>query len=694
MARSSDYRVPMKEASESFRLGWMNEALQQGRSFQMAQRPMVDVDKARDEIAGLNRLKVSKKLSQIWINRPKREVAEVIATLSNLRPSWNYATDNNKWHEHASKLNKLKDAWWANTFADLSFADTFAYSAVDGTGYAMPYWKKNFHSLGRGDIAIESFGVDNVLFVQMPRNNDFQDAYATIIAEEIPIHLAHTMYPLYQDRIHADRDSPGWLAKSARTVKKFSSMFLNFSGPRGGDDNFLYPTCDRYTIYIRDTRINDTGHKIPMGEPGTSWFYEVPSLGDDLPTGFKDGMGHTLTRKATAEDCRFYPLRRLMVAFNNCIVYDDTSTDWHGMVPLIRFRLDEWPWEANGYSLLRDASQINAHANNLRRGIEDSHNARLSPALRGTNSETTAKADLEKFDPRIPNQILQLDTGMTGEEPLKPILPYQHYEVPAAIFQYLKDLEAEEGYIIGVQDFTNLAKARQIPSGDAQEKLLQMIGPLMESRTRKIEKNIGQFGQMWKYLAFQWYNSSRREQILGSAGTVNEDVDWEPGQMTPSHVGGEDEEKPSIYSVIDRRRWHANNFHIRVTPYSITGMSSMQRKLTYLQLAKMPGMPIDPWTIGEKLDIDMGPLLADPDTGKIPTTPVERYIVWQKLLAGIEVEKVAETLNRARELGIDPSLLGGGAHGKGQRGRPPSNNAPPQVKSKDSGQRSTITTSK
>jgi hypothetical protein len=42
------------------------------------------------------------------------------------------------------------------------------------------------------------------------------------------------------------------------------------------------------------------------------------------------------------------------------------------MVPLAKFRMDDWPWEALGFSLLKDIAQINAHGNNIRRAIEDS----------------------------------------------------------------------------------------------------------------------------------------------------------------------------------------------------------------------------------------------------------------------------------------------------------------------------------
>ena len=695
MSKSPDWRVPPKDGPLTDKLGWMREAVQDGRSFLRSQRPYLDCDRAIDEIAGLRQDRLSKKLSKLWINRPKREVSEVIATLSNLRPSWNYQTDNNDWHDQASKLTKLKDAWWYNTFADMSISDVLAWAAVQGTGYASPWWDANFHAHGRGDIAIADYGPESLLPIQIPRDGDWQKAYAVVIYDEVPVHLAHRMYPAYADKIRPDRDSPGWLTEAAKRVKRFASTFLDFAGPRSGSGTAIYPTCDKFTVYIMDSTLNDTGHVVPMGEPGTSWYYEVPSIGMDLPTGFRNpGTGQVLTRKATPEDCRLYPLRRLMIGFSNCIVFDDTSPFWHGMVPVVPFKLDDWPFELLGYSLLKDSSQINAHSNNLRRGIEDACNARLSPPLRGTQSETTAKSDLEKFDPRIPNQIIQLDTALSGEEPLKPILPYQHYDIPAGIFQYVKDLEDVEGYLMGVQDFTALARARQIPSGDSQEKLLQMIGPLMEARTRKIERSVAMLGQMWKALAFQFYTSNRREQVLGQSGITDQDLDWEPGSMVPSHVSGEPTDEPSRYSKLERLRWHMQNFHTKVIPYSITGISSMQKKLLEIQTTKIPGMPFDPWTFGERMDIDMGPVLADPETGVIPQSRVQRFIVWQKLLAGLEVSKMAEAQKVAKEEGIDMAALAGAEGQKGPVGRPPSFQEAPRMVNRDGGTRTTIATSK
>jgi len=121
----------------------------------------------------------------------------------------------------------------------------------------------------------------------------------------------------------------------------------------------------------------------------------------------------------------------------------------------------------------------------------------------------------------------------------------------------------------------------------------------------------------------------------------------------------------------------------------------MQKKLLYVQTSKIPGMPFDPWTYGEKWISTWGRYCLTRH-GKGSHHAIERFIVWQKLLAGLEIQKMAEAIKVAKEEGIDPNaILGAMGHGGGKgKGRPPSNQQAPRVASKDGGERSTIATSK
>jgi hypothetical protein len=49
-----------------------------------------------------------------------------------------------------------------------------------------------------------------------------------------------------------------------------------------------------------------------MGDPGTSWFYKVPSVGQDIFAGIQNGQPYM--RKAVPEDCSIYPFLRLMIS--------------------------------------------------------------------------------------------------------------------------------------------------------------------------------------------------------------------------------------------------------------------------------------------------------------------------------------------------------------------------------------------
>ena len=130
-------------------------------------------------------------------------------------------------------------------------------------------------------------------------------------------------------------------------------------------DGKLEQYVDIYYTYVLDLRVNrgevdekgkpildeegnPIGKELEMGESGTSWYYKVPYLGQQIQR-FEGGK--MVTRAATEDDCRVYPQRRLLISCENALMYDGPAFDWHGMVPLVPFYLDEWAWEQTGYSL-------------------------------------------------------------------------------------------------------------------------------------------------------------------------------------------------------------------------------------------------------------------------------------------------------------------------------------------------------
>lgn len=661
--------------STDLKLGWLREAIDCGAQYLRNQRSYVDMDRALDIVAGTSASdgRKNRSLSGVRVNRAKRNVREIVASLSNLRPLWGYKNDNHDFDNHGISLNKMLQAWWLGTFADRRVRSALQYASVLGGGYVSPVWQRDFWTSGRGDISLNVYGPRDVLFVQLPADHNIQKAYAVVIRISTPVHIAHRMWPLYADKLKPKYMSTGGLKQGLGRVTGFVSPILRRLGggqPRKEEDDTPFPMLDIYHTYIMDGAINLGPKKIVMGEPGTNWAYEVPVFGDKEETAALDPNGRPYYRQVDAEDARLFPGRRLMISCpdNNVVMSDGPSPWWYPGVPLVKFALDDWPWELLGYSLMRDQAPLQASRINLMRAVDDAANARLRPNL-FYDMDVLAKALMDDFDPRRGGQNIPAKLSMIGE-PIKTIINPQFYDQPAWIAEYLKGLDDQMDHMVGVRDFSAIAKARQIPATESIDKIMEMAGPLITDMSRSMEASLRDLGEMWKCLAFQFYTTARKVQVLGQDGITEEDYDYDPGNMVPSHLAGESRDLPSPTPIWKRARWHMENFVFHVTPNSLHQITQMTRKMLYLQLYRMAGMPfpMDPWTLADQLDIHIG----SPPEGT--SDMVERWAAWAK---------------QAKDL---MQQLGGAPGGKGA-GRPPSGNAPPHLQVKQGG-RTTVAESR
>jgi hypothetical protein len=578
---------------------------------------------------------------------------------------------------------------------------------VLGTGYLHVTWERDFWHTGRGDIALKALDPRNVLPIQLASDNDLQRAYAVIIRQEVPLAQAHAMYPAHADKILPDHDAPTYLSRAKTKIERFAAPVLNLVNSTRQDTQ-ISPTVDLYNIYILDSSINDTGQVIRMGDPGTNWSYEVPYLGQEKGTGMFDPTGREITRKCSEEECMIYPRRRLIVATRNHVIKDGPSPWWHGRVPVVQFRMDDWAWNFLGFSLVRDGSSIQDASNSLLRASVDSANLRLRPPL-AFDKSVVSKNLMRRFDPRQPNAQLELDSAAGGLDPIKPIFEPGQYDIPPAISELIQKLHDEGTYIMGLNDVVALQKAKQTPSSDSLEKMMEMAGPLVTDMSRNMERSLRDLGEMFKANCFQFYTVARKLQLLGPDGLTEEDFDFDPDTMIPSHLPWEPQSAPlSQYNRDQRAQWHQSNFVFHVTPNSLHQITQMTRKLLFLQLQRA-GVPIDPWTLAEVFDV--------PNFGKPPdgaNTVIERWEAWQRIVAQIQM---AIQMQQAQQLMMsNPALaaqmmmgggMGGGAGvtdpmaaagqagngGNAGPGRKPSGQQPPHVEQKDGGTRSTISES-
>jgi hypothetical protein len=687
-----EWQAPPAAVDESRKIGFLNESVEEGSAWLRSQRGYSDFRKALDVLSGQDSQspRTPAYRSHLNTNRLKRNVKEVVGTLAKLRPMWGYHSDNAAYKPQAEMFNKVAKAWYLETGADRAVREALQYAAATCRGWVHPQYRRDMYGTGHGDIKLFTYGAPCVLPNQLPANGDFQSAYIVHILEEMPVAMAHGMFPAFQHRLRPS-SSRYWYANDgihAATVGNASGggvmqRIFGRGSRRNASDavaDLLIPIRKSYVI---DLTINTTKAAIPMGEPGSSWSYMVPFLGQDLPAGNDPKSGAPLFRKATETDARLYPYRRLILSTDTVCLYDGPAFDWHGMFPAISFCMDDWPWEPLGFSLVHEGFELNEAIKEIVRGNMDKIRSQLRPSL-AYDQNAVSMSEARALDPMQPDKRIGYDGTALEGAPFTPILDAEFLKVNPESMTMVEYLENAMDSQLAVRDAMALAKMRSVGSMDELEKVVEANGPIIEDISRTMEPPMRDLGIMVKYLVMQYYTTARVMQVVGADSVTPEVFDYDPSSLVPSHAPGEDPSKGlSAMSARERAKVFADNLRFFILPNSLHEMSQMVMKLGLIQLKKA-GVKIDSQTIAESWNI--------PNYGTIDgSTVMERFKNEQEM----DLAFAAKMKELAGALGLLPQgPPGAGGPGAQPEGRPNANTAPPALKSKDNGARSTITTSK
>ena len=659
----NQYVMPAYGGSNATLAGYLREACSQGEAWLSTQKPAASypnlIEKLDGPLPGADLLGQSNAQYE-KVDRLYREIVASLTSFSHVgevKP-----VTNKQLFAQSNVLTKIDHAWFhlAQTYDALRTLTQLAVAL--GTGYGWQVWDPHFYGEYKGDVRLVALPPSNVTFVQLPGDHDIQRAYIVLIREELPITLAKRIYrrtnPAFAEALLPDRDAPGWVAKGLRKVQQFLSPALRVRGMRPGetDQDTSFPTVDIYHAYTLDDTVNTTGAPMTMGAKGTNWEYTVPSLGDAMLTPLMNpATGQPFTRPADHADARLFPLRRYTIfsRSTDIVAYDGSSPWWHGMAPLVRLRFNDKPWQALGRSCVGMAISLEESATAIMQGIEDSIAVGLDPALL-YNDQAVSKTFVEAFNPRKAGARAAVD--LTQGDVLKPALPARFYEVPSYMPEYLKWLDDRMEYLTGARDLTAIAKAKQIPSSDGMEKLLEMAGPLVQDMVHALILPLEQMGTMRisDYCQFMTY-----DRILQGASDVGEMEDW---AFTPdllvNTIPGE-----TLQSRRDRTKKLVGEFKYRVTQSGITEINRMVTKLFYTQLMKA-GFPLDWWTFAKVAQLpNFGP------------EPEGTHTILEKFVAQTHVQH-----DLAEEVGGGPPA---------PQGRPPSGHAAPHIVQKSGGRSTT-----
>lgn len=681
---ADDFDIPSRDASEEDVLDYGNKCIDRGLTFLRGQPAYPDISKGRQIVHALETYEeaIPDKLSHVRVPRIKRQIKEIVATLSNLRPTWDYtANDPAKYESQSNVLNKLHRAWYFAEEVDRSIRQALQFAASEGTGYLYMTYEKPRRSR-HGRIKLVPLGSTSYIPFQQGMDNKIQNAEVGIVCTEIPVQKARRVYHR-RDLRPTNNTATNLVAPNSgirELISNVFSVYLRASGAnrrRNGTGNT--PTVNIYHLYIKDDSLNETDSPIHMGDfdeqgrPKNNYSYIVPHMGQPLPTGKKIPSGETNpitlepvlrdeTRPATEADCMLYPNLRLIIMSPDTLIYDGPSMFWHGKIPIVQFRFDDWPWNFLGFSLIRDTWRLEESINSRLRARDDAVNVRLNPPIMYTSrmSEEFQKG----FSPRIPGGRIQKPEMV--DRPVEPVLDPRFFDVPPNVDAEIAADEQRLDFLMGVSDIDALMKLKQLPQSDSLDKLIGASSAIIVDIARNMESSIRELGDLWKFMAFEFCTTAERFYMLGEDGLTVEDFDFDPGNMIPSHLPEEDPTKESRYSRSERARWYVDSFTFNVVPNSYTQITAITKRMIMLQLWRDKTFPMDYWTFCEQMEI---PNAGPPPQGA--QNMLDRWKEWIKIYT--------ESMAALQQFqGVDPT---GGAdaytNGNSRPGRKPTGQVPP-----------------
>jgi hypothetical protein len=614
-------------------LGWLKEARDAGDQINKEAPGFDKIDQMQDYIMGDQLTKDRPPYApKVVINRTKKAILTKISALTDLRPLFGFRSANIHFDQHAYLMNRYTQAWWVNSNSDLQEGNCIKYAAAGGAGDLVVEYDPNF--LG-GDTRLMARDPRDTLPIRPSREDSIQSWRGVMLRESHTVAALAAKWPEYTAAFDSEAGS-SLIGAIYTRFRQAAAKLISTMGTLDGIDKGerkktpSNPELIVYRTYLNDDSINTSLKTMPMGEPGTNWFYLVKP-GDPL-----------------------YPQKRLMVHTSKIMMYDGPSHYWHGMYPVSRLKLESWPWLFAGNPSAADRLPIQDAINMLVNAFILNF---MQAVRRGAVGDSKAiPADMwKRFDPNLPG--FKLRTNPTMGEAFKLMDPAQ---LPVWALDFLGQLIGQFDDLSGVANIQQLMQLRQAPAADTIDKFLEAMTPELRLEARQIEVHLRDVADMFKGNTFQWQSTAKRVMILGSAGALLEDFDYDPGNLIPAMKKTDAEGKPTpgyveqldaSKPVTERAKWFQKLFVFEVQPGSLLAIHSIERQMRDVQLSRQ-GL-LDCWTLADTLGLqNFGapppiplPVKDAPATPgappqmeyRVPETITERLIAMQQLGIGMAV---------------------------------------------------------
>jgi hypothetical protein len=656
-----EWQVPPREAPPEYIAGWCGELTQNGDKWVQSQPGLKNLP---DDIKLLMGIDQSRDLDS---NLLQPDIRTFVETITDLRQ---IATMGSK-AEQTKKMVPVYNDVYRYVYWDSQFvwnSRKAVQYAMLGRGYVWQKYSRDHYGWGTGRMTFDPLGPREFLPEQLPHSNDVQGGYAGTIVRPMPIAEAHARFPKFQ-RWLSPISRYDWKTYGTLGMQRRFDFYdqWRFNGEQGNDWDSRY--CEIRYHFIRDLRINTTGFMQQMGVDGSTWGYQVPSLGDLVVT-VNPQNGLPESHKATVEECRMYPQLRLIITCPSVPVpmYDDTGFDWHGEIPISQYDVNDWAWSAMGYSAVSAVRGLEVARRDRLSDINTVLAVKKNPPLGHDVSTGVSRTQMDKLD-LLHAQGVRIGGKGDPSKWTRSLLP-EGVDVDDKDFKGVELLGSSIKAALGLTDLASLRELKGNFSDQAMDKAIENLGPMAKGIAVNMWRANGKHAHMLKYNVAQYLSVDDLLAMVGPEGVGLQTFDNDPNSLVPSHLPGEDKGTISRHNKQDRAKWFCERLKVISTPAQLLNITHMQERMLYMMFLQK-GAQISQATIMEKLGVEDYEVQHDK---------------WkQEKLQDAEWElDVKKTLAvKMHELGMDPQPEPGPGQGKGG-GRPNSGAKPNHAELKGS----------
>lgn len=589
-------------------LAWLTEAIEEGEAFLKSQPGYDLISRSIDTIMNKKTDVRPAALSTTRLNQFGKCAEDLAAMMTDVKPFWEYRTNNPRYSQMQVNLGKLATHWWLSRHMDMRLMDTIKYALPGATSYAHLVWNPDL--LGGGDIDWLSEDPRDVIPIRPNGNTSIQDAVGVMIRRSRTVNYLKARYPSKAYLIKADHDSSQVTlsltnTRAGRILETLGgSPYLDrLWGRKPAAEMPRIPSAAVYTVYVHDDSVNQSSNTIIMGR--ANWEYEVKP-GDPK-----------------------YPRGRCIEATRTAVLYDGPNKYWHGLFPCPKLTLSPWPWTFLGKAPLADLLSLqNSLDKSLR--IVDDHLEKYARPDVIADKNSVSKAALSKMDTRRAGQkYLQNPIAGKGMQLIYP------NPLDPAIQWFVPLLREAMNDLAGIAALQSVMQLAQVPSAETVDKIIATMSPAVRARSRVLESFVAEIATIMAFNFAQFYTLPMRLMVLGPGGITKEDFDFDPGSMIPDFVHADDFDKkrpgyPTFEALargprprFERAQELMKAFTFHIAPGSLLSASEVEDQLKYLQLARA-GL-IDHFTLLEKLNV--------PNIGIPPDLPqdITGRLLWEQM---------------------------------------------------------------